>query len=172
MMDDLTEIIETILYIPSDYSLSYNKAAQSKKPKYRQTGNILTGTILQALVAEIGLKMLYEIENPQQLAKGSHNLLKLFELLSRDTQDKLNGIYIAKVHSFIGSPLNISVDVSAPGLKNVREVFASQDNMFVLWRYYAEGKAGPGFSEHLARANLAVRILVEEAEATPEAEDQ
>lgn len=162
IMEDLSEVVDDLMDRTSEFPSHMRHTKSTAKPKYRQTGNLLAASMLQALTAETGLKLLYEMENPQKLATKTHDLLKIFEMLSGETQSRLNRVYIQLVNAS-SHVKAMGADLSAPELSHIKEVFRVHAKMFVLWRYYAEGKAGPGFSEHLCRAIDAIRVLIEKS---------
>ena len=162
ILDDLSEVVDGLMDRTPRYPSHLARPRSIAKAKYLQTGNILAASVLQALTAETGLKLLYEMENPGQLAPNTHDLLEMFESLSADTQNRLNRAYI----QLVGSSPHVSAleaDLSASELRRIKEVLRVHAKMFVLWRYFAEGRSGPGFSEHLCRAIDAMRVVLAES---------
>ena len=109
-MEDLSEVVDDLMDRTPEFP---TLSKPTKKPKYRQTGNLLAASMLQALTAETGLKLLYEMDNPEKLATNTHDLLKIFEMLSENTQTKLNRMYIQLIDtsSYVKS---MGADLSAP----------------------------------------------------------
>ena len=152
VLEDLRPIILELLMrreISADATDGTPKLAQYN----RTTGNLLVATLLQALSAETALKLLYELENPKELAMNIHDLGLLFKHLSTETQDRLQSKYISRVSKYASSGLS----------DDVGDVFRTRANMFVLWRYmYEEGASGPGYSGELTLAIDAMYELVKE----------
>ena len=157
VMEDLSEVIDGLMDRSPEFPQELATLA-SRQAKYKATGNILAASILLALAAETGLKLLYEIERPGALAPQGHDLIRLFDNLSTDSQEHLNRIYMQRIDAS-GILSRTGTDLSEPELAHVRGVFIRHARMFELWRYLPEGKAGPGYSEHLCRALDAIRIL-------------
>ena len=162
ILDDLSEVVDSLMDRTPEYNSHLVRPRNTVKAKYLQTGNLLAASVLQALTAETGLKFLYEMENPKKLATSRHHLLEIFETLSENTQNRLNRVYIQLIKSSRHVRAS-GADLSAPELQHVKEVFRVHAQMFVLWRYFAEGRSGPGFSEHLCRAIDAMRVVIEES---------
>ena len=163
MMDDLTEVAYEVMDQRPEFQLPSYLLPKEQKPKYRQTGNLAVAAMLQAHIAEIGLKLLFEYEHKQGFARDIHDLLKLFKALKPETKQRLNEVYMHILSkSKVMRVTNLNPDL--PQFRHISEVFRVQKDTFVRWRYYAEGGAGPGFSEHMYRANLAVRLVVAEFE--------
>ena len=121
------------------------------------TGNLLAATVLEGLVAETGLKLLYELDHPSNLASEIHDLDRLFDELSPDTQARLENEYRERVQEYSSSSL--SEDLNA--------VLTEHAKMFILWRYmYEGGPSGPGYSGELM---LAIEAMIDLArELAPE----
>ena len=126
----------------------------------KATGNLLAATVLQALSAETGLKLLYEFDQPYKLARNTHDLATLFGQLSSNMQERLAKKYRERVLRYAPSGLS----------QDVKSVFSEHAKTFVLWRYmYEDGPSGPGYSGAVTLAIDAMVDLAEELdrEASP-----
>lgn len=152
-MSDLRPII--IELVEREETLVDPSNGSSRSVRYlRATGNLLAATVLQALVTETGLKLLYELENPSELAADHHDFQSLFEQLSPSAQDRLAAKYQENVQAY-----------GFPGLsQDLRAVLGERSRMFVLWRYVSEGASGPGYTGELIVAVDAMIDLAKELE--------
>lgn len=111
---------------------AFNKESSVLPEEWDMSAHIGINPMLLALSMELALKAWYVFDHDTPKAKRGHNLLKLFEELKQESQDKLHAEFrrsVAPLH-----PNLIHVDYG------IRNVLAQHESAFVDWRYIHERK--------------------------------
>ena len=99
-------------------------------------GITLSAQILAGQAAELGLKYVYEAENPRVGAPRGHQLDALYEKLTKNTKARIEEDYTVRREQHDSSP--------GEGWKTVEAVFRSAKDYPVIFRYATEeGQAFP-----------------------------
>jgi hypothetical protein len=107
-------------------------------------------TMVAAYAAEIAIKTLIAQTKPKQKPLASHDLLKLFDQLDQDMQEKVQNTF--KTMTPIGQPNWINAN------ENIRQTIDIGRNNFVDWRYRPENKdVRHGVPKALINVVVAVR---------------
>jgi hypothetical protein len=92
-------------------------------------GQFIAGPVLLTLAMELALKAWWAKENKDSEIPKTHDLLRLFDGLSEDTQTGLESTYPEVPHPIRGLP---------PVRQGLRSMLASNSAAFVEWRYLHE----------------------------------
>ena len=96
--------------------------------------------VIAGLAAELALKYVYEIENPNAIASQTHKLYdKLYSKLSAKRRDNVEADYAVRIQRHQSGP--------DEGWKTAKQVFQSANDYFEKWRYATEEDAVITYSQ-------------------------
>lgn len=96
--------------------------------------------VIAGLAAELALKYVYEIENPNAIAPQTHKLYdKLYRKLSAKRRDNVEADYAVRIQRHQAGP--------DEGWKTAKQVFQSANDYFEKWRYATEEDVAIAYSQ-------------------------
>ena len=118
-------------------------------------GKLISSSILMALSIEIGLKAL-QLQEGKEQPERDHNLLKLFQSLDKDTQNRLKEIVQPMLDTI---SLRLGVEDYCPGMAGFEKIIEYHQSLFTGWRYLYEK---PGYHDcYLPALNRTLTAIVE-----------
>lgn len=135
---------------------SFGDRADPSSNPFLFEGQFIAAPVLLALAMELALKAWWAKENTDREIPRTHDLVKLFDELSEDTQTRLES-----AHPEIPSGLR-GFSPIRPGLRSILE---SHKTTFVKWRYlhelrtarFEDGQFGEALSSVVAEFNRTAR---------------
>lgn len=131
-LEDLQGITKGTMLLIEELDKQIVQRDKGKRPLPDLIGIAECATMVAAYAAEIAIKTLIAQTQPKQKPLASHDLLKLFDQLDQDMQEKVQNTF--KTMTPIGQPNWINAN------KNLRQIIDIGRNNFVDWRYRAENK--------------------------------
>ena len=131
--------------------LEANMEADLKSENFLFSGKYMSAPILMALATEIALKAL-QCQERKRSPMRTHDLLKLFEGLSEDTQTRLEEGLPSQL-----DPVSMRIQDFFPVGAGMRKVLEFHRYSFMHWRYKYERPGGSFFSSAL---NEALTVII------------